>query len=296
MGKASSGFVTPKHVERYLVERGIAESSKRIYKHILAVFIADVDPGSDGWVGRATSWLKSKEFLPKTKSLYASTARVFVNWCIKQHLLTENPMDDVRIRNAQARIKRAFTKEEVRTILSSIANGDDKSDRAARDLAAVTLMLHTGMRIGGICSLNVGDFSDLADGRKVAKYLNKGHVGKDSTSILGKNVVTAVEKYLKATGRTWSSEGTLFAGPHGKMTTAGLAWSIERRFEQAGFVDACVHMLRHTAATQAYLAGADILAIRDMLGHKNIATTQEYLRSIDRTQRPAEDKIDYGEE
>lgn len=293
MGKAS---VTVKQIERYLEERGIAESSKRIYKHILEVFLDDVEPGSDGWVGRSARWLKSKSFLPKTQSLYASTARVFVNWCIKQGFLTENPMNDVRIRNATARVKRAFTKEEVRLLLSSIAKGDDTSDRAARDLAAITLMLHTGMRIGGICALEIGDFSDLADGRKVARYLNKGHVGKDSTSILGKHVVAAVEKYLTSTGRTWSSGGVLFVGPHGKMTTCGLALSIEHRFKQVGFAGACVHMLRHTAATQAYLAGADVMAIRDMLGHKNIATTQEYLRSIDRTQRPAEDKIDYGEE
>jgi len=285
--------ISTKHIERYLDERGIADSSKRIYRRIIDVFITDVAPGTDGWTARAVKWLTKKDFAPKTKSLYASTARVFVDWCIKQNWVTENPMDDVKIRNAMARVKRAFTKEEVRGIFASIEQGGDDPERAARDLAAITLMLHTGLRVGGACSLKVEDFSDLADGRKVAKYLNKGHVGKDSTAVVSKSVVAALEKYLAVTGRDWSSTGPLFAGPHGPLTTAGLAWSIERRFEKAGFPDACAHMLRHTAATTAYLAGADLLSIRDMLGHKNLATTQEYLRSIERTQRAAEDKIDY---
>jgi site-specific recombinase XerD len=282
-------------IDEYLNERGIADSSKRIYRRILAVFIDDVAPGTDGWKARAAKWLGTKKLMPKTKSLHASTVRTFLDWCIKQNFIADNPMDDIRIRNPQARVKRAFTKAEVRGIFASIEQGGDDPERAARDLAAITLMLHTGLRVGGACALKIEDFSDLADGRKVAKYLNKGHAGKDSTAVVSKSVVEALAKYLTATGRDWSSTGPLFAGPHGPLTTAGLAWSIERRFEKAGYPDACAHMLRHTAATTAYLAGADLLAIRDMLGHKNIATTQEYLRSIDRTQRPAEDKINYGE-
>ncbi len=48
------------------------------------------------------------------------------------------------------------------------------------------------------------------------------------------------------------------------------------------------HSLRHTAAALAYTNGADILSIRDMLGHRSVTTTENYLRSIDRIERAAE--------
>ncbi len=297
----SATHIAERHIKKYLEERGIADSSKRIYQRILGTFVDDVEPGVASWVSRAAGWIRTKDLAPKTQSLYVSTVRGFIDWCVRRGHLTENPMHDVKIQSAPTRIKKAFTKEEVRRIFDSIDHSTDGNqtpagpERDARDLAVVTLMLHTAMRVGGAASIDVEDFEDLGEGRKLVKYLNKGHTGKDSTSVLRSNVVKVLEKYLEITNRDWTATGPLFRGPHGRISIAGLAWAIEKRFRDAGFPDASAHILRHTAATQAYLAGADLKSISDMLGHKNVTTTQGYLRSIDRTQRAAEDKIDYGE-
>jgi integrase len=56
----------------------------------------------------------------------------------------------------------------------------------------------------------------------------------------------------------------------------------------------CVHSLRHTAATKADEAGKPILAIRDMLGHKSVKTTEIYIHSIRRIKDAAELGINYG--
>jgi len=286
------------HLDRYLSERGIADSSRAIYRHILEALIAEVRPGDEGWLPRAASWVQEKALLPKTKSLYASTARVFMRWCIKQGLAKDNPFDDIRIRAAVARGRRAFTKDEVRQIVASIAPPKDTKmhvERALRDKAVILLMLYTGMRVAGVMHVDIEDCERIGGGRIRLRYLNKGHQGKDSRVLLPPAVLEALKIYLEGSGRTWESTGPMFLGPRGRASKSSLVRSVISRIVDAGIEGHIhVHLLRHTAATTAYRAGVDLMGIRDMLGQKDLSTTQQYLHSIGAEDAAAEYKIDYG--
>ncbi len=286
-------MIAKSRVEQYISEHQLADRSKPIYRRTLDRYMAEIKPGSDGWEGRSVSWITDRKCGAAGKSLYTTIVKTFLNWCVRQNFIKSNPMVDMKIRRGVPKSRRALTDDEVESLLKIEPNTESAGgeERAARDVAAITLMLYTGVRVAGICSMNVEDFS-VEQGVQTARYLSKGHIEKDLTAVLQDEVIEKIEVYLKATRRTWASEGPLFLGPRGRISLGALEAAVKARLRAAG-IDLCVHCLRHTAASAALKAGADVMQIRDMLGHSNIATTQIYLHSLDRIEHAAETKIRY---
>lgn len=82
-------------------------------------------------------------------------------------------------------------------------------------------------------------------------------------------------------------QGRVFLNRTGEPFTAGtIGDSIKRMFREAG-VDACCYSGRRTLATNLVDRGVNLIVIRDILGHQNVATTQEYVGSTDAMMRRA---------
>lgn len=291
--------LTLDHMNEFLRAHAFSKATRRSYRHIITSFLTDVKQHpAKGWPLASVTWFEGLRLAPNSKRFYLSVVKSFISWCIRKKYIKEGPLDGIKIRGSSVSLRHALTRNQVRDLLSDIAMDDDV--RSRRDYAIIVFMLFTGMRISSVAGINLNDFEFMGD-EMIVKYKSKGHIGKDSFSVVPKKVIGIIERYLEARpGRAnIGGKGPLFATmtkPIRRLSAHGLRFIIKDRFERAGIVakGICPHSLRHTAAITAFENGADIMAVKDMLGHKNVNTTMIYLQSLERIGRAAESKIDYG--
>ncbi|MEI2698740.1 MAG: site-specific integrase [Microthrixaceae bacterium] len=147
------------------------------------------------------------------------------------------------------------------------------------DRAWFLLMLHSGLRVGEVRRLRQDDL-DLP-GQRLRIEQSKGL--KDRLAILSPAVVKAMEAYLPLRGTIESDH--VFVYRHRPLTVTYCAERLRTYGERCGITIA-PHQLRHSCATLLLNAGAPILTVQTLLGHKHIDTTLGYARLYDGTVLP----------
>jgi len=283
-----------REVRRYLNSRDFSKATLNIYWRVIRQFIIKVRPDEDEWVARAIRWKRNLKISPSSVALYVVIVRMFLRWCVKRGLVDTNPMENMKVKWHELTPRQALAPEEAQLLLSAAKN--DTGAFSRRNHAIISLMLHTGLRIGSVVSLRIQDF-EKAKKRVILKYLSKGHRNRDSFVVVPYKVMKLIDRYLRFHHRDFGDIGPIWFDARGKaMTDAALRQMIVRYLKAIGLKreGICVHSLRHTAASMAIAAGADVRAVKDMLGHSKIETTERYIHSIRRVEDAAEARIDYG--
>ncbi len=162
-----------------------------------------------------------------------------------------------------------------------------------RDTAIMELLYASGIRVGELCGLDVGD---LDEERRTVRVLGKR--AKERAVPVGSPAVRAVRTWLAAgrpllvrieagarLGGGAGAGSALFLGARGGRIDPRTARRVvHARIAAAGSVpDTGPHGLRHTAATHLLEGGADLRSVQEILGHSSLATTQIYTHvSIER--------------
>jgi site-specific recombinase XerD len=152
---------------------------------------------------------------------------------------------------------------------------DEDEVELARDAALLELLYGGGLRVSEVVGLEL-DSVDLARGW--VRVLGKRR--KERTVPLTEHAVAAVARWLELRSR-WVKEGSgsaLLLGRRGGRLNVRVAFNVvRRRLRQAGVEEgAHPHALRHAFATHLLEGGADISAVRELLGHASLSTTQVY--------------------
>lgn len=205
--------------------------------------------------------------------------RRFFNWCVEQRYLEVSPMATIRPPRGEKRVRYAFTQEEAVKLRQEARRAS--GILGLRDYAMVVTLLGTGARPGELCAMSTScarcpnGCIDLANSAVVLH----GKGSKDRRVRLGKDARTAI--------RLWLDKRPVVPG--------GWVWTTQRRTgfsvvslnkwanklgAYAGVANCHPHRFRHTFATQFYVAHRDIVALKNVLGHTKIATTEHYLRQL----------------
>ncbi len=145
-----------------------------------------------------------------------------------------------------------------------------------RTRALVAVLLLCGLRINEALTLQVTDL-DTQQGATVLRVTGKG--AKPRTAVLPAPAVVAIRGWLEQRG---DQPGPLFATRTGTAMDPRAAHRLIGRIgEAAGIARLHPHSLRHTFATSAVDAGADVLKIATALGHASPSTTMRYVRGRD---------------
>ena len=205
-----------------------------------------------------------------------SSLRAFFKYlCVKMKQIPENPMEELESPKLKKALPKYLSLEESIQLLDSI-DGRDKE----RDYAIITLFLNCGLRLSELCSLNYSDIK--TDGTMTVT----GKGNKERTIYLNEMCVNAVKEYMKVrpVDGVKDKHALFLSNRKSRISPKTVQHSVEKFIEKSGLGDRgySTHKLRHTAATLMYQkGGVDVLRIKDILGHENLATTEIYTHIVD---------------
>jgi integrase/recombinase XerC len=167
-----------------------------------------------------------------------------------------------------------LSEEQVRDVLDTLGRQDNWLGR--RDLAMVELFYSTGMRVSELANLSM---RDLDMKRGLVKVFGKG--SKERMVPVGQFAIEAIKDYLYWTEKKFGKrhrDDPLFVNQRGDtFSDNGIRLRIRKAIQAiADLKKMSPHVLRHSFATHLLNAGADLMALKDLLGHENLSTTQVY--------------------
>ncbi len=180
---------------------------------------------------------------------------------------------------------------EPRQMKKILTEHDGRSIQGKRDRAILSLLAYTGMRIGELARLAVGDFDPVSQTVTVGT-LKQRCMGKTRTLPLQPDVVTAIVTYLHTRNGTADDPNSplfLTLGKFGKWQARGVRPAVIQGILNRALTRAGVngnghgpitcHSLRHNYATQLLRTGSDLKEIQTLLGHASLQSTTMYLHS-----------------
>lgn len=206
---------------------------------------------------------------------HLSSLKGFFKWLVRTDRLLTSPMDGVRGLKIGKHLPTFLFEEEVRNLLETSFGGDQFL--ALRDQAILEFMYSTGCRVGEVAGILI-DRMDLAKGRAIVR----GKGSKERIVFLGPQAKAAVEVWLplrqEALGAHGLSHQYLFVNRSGTaLTVRAIQYLVRRRqLEQGAQRLVSPHGFRHSFATHVLDHGAEIRVVQDLLGHKNMSSTQVY--------------------
>lgn len=206
-----------------------------------------------------------------------SSARSFIRWLIAEGKLESDPFALLRAPKKEKRLPRFLTEGEVRKLYDYNAPGaapaGEKKPLAPRDYAILALLYSAGLRRSEVTGLNIGDV-DFYSG--FARVMGKG--SKERLVPVGDKALESLRAYLASRPEGRVPSRPLFLNARGgRLSGHGLALIVKKLARQARFARSLnPHALRHSFATHLLDHGCDLRSVQEMLGHKNLETTQVY--------------------
>jgi len=214
-----------------------------------------------------------------TQSYHVIALRAFLRWLIKNDYKTLAP-EKIDLPKTESRSVKFLTTEQVERFLSQPL---PSKKTGLRDKAILEILFSTGLRVSELVKLN-RDQINLR--RREFGVTGKG--GRSRVVFLSSRAVKWLKRYLASRKDSHKPLFIRYAGGEGEMrlTPRSIQRIIKKYGKQCRLpFEVTPHVIRHSFATDLLMAGADIRSVQEMLGHKNISTTQIYTHITDRQLR-----------
>ena len=213
----------------------------------------------------------------------------FFDFVVSEGLRDGNPMAAIPKPKTPTTLPRSIrSRDAVARILATAGERDPRARDPwpERDLAVAATFCVTGIREAEAVGLDLGSL-DGEEGARRMEVLGKG--GKARPVPIDPALETVIARYLQTRRDRFGSRGLdhpktpLFVDVRNRrLSVDQVRYLIERIYVRAGIrahvpAGALVHALRHTFATAALEAGADVVELQELLGHASLETTRRYL-------------------
>lgn len=282
-------------IERYLLHLG---REKNFSKHTIKAYRNDLGQfyrflreqlGREEVALQDIDWLAIRHFLgalrregfsKKSMARKLTSIRSFLKFLCREGLMETNPASHITSPKLGKRLPSLLNQDQMSRVMDL---PDTRTILGLRDLAILELLYSTGIRLGELVGLNLQSFEQ---GGEVIRVTGKG--GKQRIVPVGRKAVQALKAYLERRdellgkavrpGEVKGKEEALFLNYRGeRLSPRGVQRVVEkylRRVSEAQKVSP--HVLRHTFATHLLDAGADLRAVKELLGHTSLSSTQIY--------------------
>ena len=224
-----------------------------------------------------------------------SALRSFYAYFFKRQVIKKNPTLLVDMPKLHEKAIIRLDTDEVASLLDYIEHGGDEltgqrkvyyEKTKNRDLAIITLLLGTGIRVSECVGLDIQDIDFKNNGIKVTR---KG--GNEMVVYFGEEVADALKMYLytsrKSAAPLPGHENALFLSTQRRRMGVQAVENMVKKYAREVTPNKKItpHKLRSTYGTTLYKETGDIYLVADVLGHKDVNTTKKHYAAIDENQR-----------
>ena len=223
-----------------------------------------------------------------------SSLRSFYAYYFKREMIHTNPTVLVDVPKIHQKSIIRLEADEVALLLDYIEHGGDEltgqkkvyyEKTKDRDLALVTLLLGTGVRVSECVGLDIEDVDFKNNGIKVTR---KG--GNEMVVYFGPEVEKALKNYLEVRKNIIPVEGhahALFYSTQRKRIGVQAVENLVKKYARQVTTTKKItpHKLRSTYGTALYQETGDIYLVADVLGHKDVNTTKKHYAALDDSRR-----------
>jgi integrase/recombinase XerD len=273
------------YLRTHCTARGMKASTIASYEGALRQFVSYVEVKLENKAPAAVAARDVLEYLQylrvERKNADAAVSRSLVILkCFYRALVAmehlkpvENPLVHFpKVKAAPSKLPVYLSEEEVARLLKSPPG---ETVLMVRDRAIVGLLYGTGIRASECSSLKEEDV-DLEN--RCIRVTGKG--GHQRSLPLNARVLTVMQAYRQVRGKN-DPKACFFLSLRRKQMTRGAIYERVRKWAAVAKIEKAMspHRLRHTFATHLVKAGVGIVTIRDLLGHRQISSTQIYLHT-----------------
>lgn len=233
-----------------------------------------------------------------------STVKSFYNYLYRTERIQNNPASLLQLPKIHEKEIIRLDVDEVARFLDEVEDGECLTEKQKayhaktklRDLAMMTLLLGTGLRVSECVGLNINDVDFRNGGLRIHR---KG--GKEVIVYFGAEVEYALQDYLSEREHIVPEEGSeeaLFLSMQRKRINVRSVEKMVKKYAQlvTPLKKITPHKLRSTYGTNLYRETGDIYLVADVLGHSDVNTTKKHYAALeDERRRSARNKVQLRE-
>ncbi len=234
-----------------------------------------------------------------------SSLKSFYNYYYRNERLQNNPAALIQLPKLHEKEIIRLDVDEVALLLDEVEKGEFLTEKQkayhektkVRDLALLTLLLGTGIRVSECVGLDLNDIDFKNGGIRIHR---KG--GKEVTVYFGSEVEDALLDYLEERNQMipeGGSENALFLSMQKKRIAVRSVENLVKKYSRlvTPLKKITPHKLRSTYGTSLYKETGDIYLVADVLGHSDVNTTKKHYAALeDERRRSARNKVKLREE
>ena len=277
------------YIEQFLeylsLEKNYSNNTLIAYKNDIETFQAHLQLISTNKALHCVSYYDIRQWIVdlvnkgvNNKSINRKVAALnsYFKYLLKTQTITENPLKAHKALKVSKKVQLPFSEEELNTVLdNNLLITDFES---ARDYLIIELFYTTGIRRAELINIKLNDV-DLSN--QQLKVLGKRN--KERYIPLLPSVINTYNTYLDYRSTLDISEDNqeVFLTNNGRKIYEMLVYRIINSYfsEVSSKIKCSPHVLRHTFATHLLNKGADLNAVKELLGHSSLAATQVYTHS-----------------
>jgi site-specific recombinase XerD len=255
----------------YLQRRNYSEHTLNNYTLDLQLFFAAIDRPMnqvsfrdiDGFIDHQ----HHQGLAPTTVNRRLYALRHFFEFLIEHQVVDTNPIKPSHVLQRGRTLPRALAKEPLEQLFAQIQHPMDR--------ALFLLMLRGGLRVSEVAQLKVRDL----DWSQQALLIAQGKGRKDRRVYLSADAVASLHACLQQRPSNVPGELVFWnqKRPSRPLSVKAIQKKIQRYANAAGITASC-HSLRHTFASNLLEQGAELMSIRELLGHASMSSSERYAK------------------
>ena len=223
-------------------------------------------------VNNYMKYLYDRKITKSSISRKLSSIRGLYNYLVREDIIKENHFNKIQNPKRELYLPK-FLKDEELDKIFSVCNSNNPTEE--RDTLIIELLYATGVRVSELVNIKI---KDINREEKLIKVLGKGN--KERMVIYNNHTKKALDTYLKDGYNYFnkkSSEYLILNKNGNKLSERYIRKIINKKVSQASLdIKISPHTLRHTFATDILENGADLMTVKELLGHESLNTTSIY--------------------